>query len=70
MEIQRQVQELIAKGLVRETLCPFAVPAPLVPKKDGSIRMCVDSCSIDKITIKYRHLMAKLEDKFDELHGL
>jgi hypothetical protein len=41
-EIQRQVQDLLDHGYVRESLSPCAMPVILVPKKDGSWRMCVD----------------------------
>jgi len=67
MEIQRQVEELIPKGLVRESLSPYAISTLLALKKDGNMRICVDSCAINKITIKYRHPIPQLKDMLDEL---
>jgi len=69
MEIQRQVEEWKSKGLICESLSPCVVPALLVPKKKDGMRMCVDSRAINKITIKYGYLIARLEDMLDELHG-
>ena len=54
-EVQRHVEEFETKGMLNESLNPYAVPALLVPKNDMSMRMCIDSRAINKITIKCKH---------------
>ncbi|MCO5611684.1 hypothetical protein L7F22_065942 [Adiantum nelumboides] len=69
-EIMRQVNELVEKGMVRPSSSPFCSPILLVHKKDGTYRMCVDYRALNKITIKNRFPVPRIEDLFDKLQGL
>ena len=51
-ELQRQVQELIDRGYIKESMSPCLVLALLVLKENGTMRMCVDNHAIDHVTIK------------------
>jgi hypothetical protein len=68
-EVKNQVQDFLDKGLVKESLSPFAVPTVLSPNKDGGWRMCTDSRAINKITIRYRFSLPRMDDLMDCLSG-
>jgi hypothetical protein len=60
---------LLDQGLVRESLSPCKVPTVLSPKKDGGWKMCMESISFNKITIRYIFIFPRMDDLIDFLSG-
>ncbi|GJW97296.1 putative nucleotidyltransferase, ribonuclease H [Tanacetum coccineum] len=68
-ELSRQLKELQDKGFIRPSSSPWGAPIPFVKKKDGSFRMCIDYRELNKLTIKNRYPLPRIDDLFDQLQG-
>nr|GEV15353.1 putative reverse transcriptase domain-containing protein [Tanacetum cinerariifolium] len=68
-ELAEQLQELSDKGFIRPSSSPWGAPVLFVKKKDGSFRMCIDYRELNKLTVKNRYLLPRIDDLFDQLQG-
>ncbi|GJT72964.1 putative reverse transcriptase domain-containing protein [Tanacetum coccineum] len=68
-ELSDQLQELSDKGFIRPSSSPWGAPVLFVKKKDGSFRMCIDYRELNKLTVKNRYPLLRIDDLFDQLQG-
>nr|GEY04907.1 putative reverse transcriptase domain-containing protein [Tanacetum cinerariifolium] len=68
-ELSEQLQELSDKGFIRYSSSPWGAPVLFVKKKDGSFRMCIDYRELNKLTIKNRYPLPRIDDLFVQLQG-
>ncbi|KAI3727551.1 hypothetical protein L6452_16167 [Arctium lappa] len=68
-EMMAQLQELLEKGFIRPSSSPWGAPVLFVKKKDGSMRMCIDYRELNKVTVKNKYPLPRIDDLFDQLQG-
>ncbi|GJV57020.1 putative reverse transcriptase domain-containing protein [Tanacetum coccineum] len=68
-ELSTQLQELSDKGFIRPSSSPWGAPVLIVKKKDRSFRMCIDYHELNKLTVKNRYPLPRIDDLFDQLQG-
>ena len=60
---------MLDKGFIRPSVSPWGSPVLFVRKKDGSLRMCIDYRQLNKVTIKNKYPLPRIDDLFDQLQG-
>ncbi|CAJ2637692.1 unnamed protein product [Trifolium pratense] len=68
-ELKKQLEELLEKRFVRPSVSPWGAPVLLVKKKDGSMRLCIDYRQLNKVTIKNKYPLPRIDDLMDQLVG-
>jgi hypothetical protein len=69
-KIKKQVQGLLDQGVIRPTSSPCGSPIMMVPKKDGTWRMCINYRSLNKITMKNRYPLPCIDDLLEQLKNV
>ena len=68
-ELKLQLQELLEKQFIRPSVSPWGAPVLFVKKKDGTLRLCIDYRQLNKLTIKNKYPLPRIDDLFDQLKG-
>ena len=68
-KLRVQLQELLDKGFIRQSTSPWGAPVLFAKKKDKTLRLCIDYRKLNKVTIKNRYPLPRIDDLFDQLRG-
>jgi len=68
-ELKTQLEELLEKGYIQPSISPWGAPTLFVKKKDGTLKLCIDYRELNKITVKNRYPLPRIDDLFDQLRG-
>ena len=68
-ELKNQVDELERKGFIRKSISPWGVLVLFVKKKDDGLRLCIDYRELNRVIVKNRYPLPKIDDLFDQLRG-
>ena len=68
-ELKVQLEELLEKGYIRPSVSPWGAPVLFVRKKDGTMRLCIDYRELNKVTVKNKYPLPRIDDLFDQLQG-
>ncbi|RVW37589.1 Transposon Ty3-I Gag-Pol polyprotein [Vitis vinifera] len=68
-ELKIQLQELLDKGFIRPSVSPWGAPVLFVKKNDGSMRLCIDYRELNKVTVRNKYPLPRIDDLFDQLQG-
>ncbi|XP_022156992.1 uncharacterized protein LOC111023821 [Momordica charantia] len=68
-ELKLQLEELLDKGFIRPSVSPWGAPVLFVKKKDGFMRLCIDYRELNKVTVKNKYPLPRIDDLFDQLQG-
>ena len=68
-ELKTQLQELVDRGFIRPSISPWGAPVLFVKKKDDTWRLCIDYRQLNKVTIRNKYPLPRIDDLFDQLQG-
>ena len=69
LELKMQLQELLEKKYIRPSVSPWGAPVLFVKKKDGTLRLCIDYRQRNKVTVKNKYPLPRIDDFFDQMRG-